>query len=98
MRLSTFVTSTFFTSMAIVLFGAYLKITHTEMADSWLLAGLLVTIAFVIGSLVEIWRSVHKSQFEKIMWTIAFIFMSGITGIAYMIFGRRDLPEGKAAV
>jgi hypothetical protein len=42
--------------------------------------------------LYEIWNSYRIDKNEKIMWTIAFIFMGilgAIAGIVYLLMGRK---------
>jgi type IV secretory pathway component VirB8 len=49
---------------------------------------------FVVSALTEVWRSVRINKNEKIMWTIAFIFMGflgAIAGIVYLLLGRKRI-------
>jgi type IV secretory pathway component VirB8 len=47
---------------------------------------------FVVSALSEVWRSERIDKNEKIMWTIAFVFMGflgAIAGIVYLLLGRK---------
>ncbi len=92
MKLGTLVTWSFFISLATSLVGALMKILHLPGADQLLIAGIVSNGVFVVTSLYEIWNSYRINKNEKIMWTIAFIFMGilgVIAGIVYLFIGRK---------
>jgi bacteriorhodopsin len=83
--------TSFFLSLATSIFGAALKIMHRPGSEPLLIVALFTTLVFIITALMEIRRSPKIDHREKTMWTIAFLFMSGFTGIVYMTMGRRKV-------
>jgi hypothetical protein len=75
MNLGTIVSWSFFISLVLVLLGAFMKILHLPGAEQLLIVGMVTNGVFVIAALSEVWRSERIDKNEKIMWTIAFIFM-----------------------
>lgn len=74
------------------LVGAFMKILHLPGADQLLIIGMVSNGVFVVSALSEVWRSVRIDKNEKIMWTIAFVFMEflgAIAGIVYLLMGRK---------
>jgi hypothetical protein len=39
----------------------------------------------------EIWQSGKIERIEKIMWTIAFLFLGGLAGLLYILLGRKHI-------
>lgn len=93
MKLGTIVKWSFIISFTITLIGAYLKITHTVGAETLLMIGVVSVLIFIASAIYEIRTSTRISHSEKTMWTIAFIFMSGIAGIVYFLMGRRRIAQ-----
>jgi len=91
MKLGTVVVTSFIIGFCITLFGAYLKMTHAENADTWLTAGFIVTLVFVATAIYEVRQSERVNNTEKMLWTLAFIFFSGIAGLVYLLFGRKRM-------
>lgn len=91
MNLGNVVKASFFVSPVITLIGAYLKITHAPGAETLLIIGTVTTLVFIISAIYEVRTSRRIDSREKTMWTIAFIFMSGITGIIYLLIGRKRI-------
>jgi hypothetical protein len=92
MNLGTIVSWSFFISLVLVLLGAFMKILHLPGAEQLLIVGMITNGVFVIAALSEVWRSERIDKNEKIMWTIAFIFMGflgTIAGIVYLLLGRK---------
>ncbi len=75
MNLGTIVTWSFFISLVLVLVGAFMKILHLPGAEQLLIVGMVTNGVFVVAALSEVWRSERIDKNEKIMWTIAFIFI-----------------------
>jgi hypothetical protein len=49
---------------------------------------------FIVSALSEVWGSVRINTNEKVMWTIAFIFMGflgALAGILYVVMGRKRI-------
>ena len=93
MKLGTIVKWSFIISFTITLIGAYLKITHAVGAETLLMIGVVSVLIFIASAIYEIRTSTRISHSEKTMWTIAFIFMSGIAGIVYFLMGRRRIAQ-----
>jgi predicted membrane channel-forming protein YqfA (hemolysin III family) len=90
MNLGTIVTWSFFISLFLVLVGAFMKILHLPGAEQLLIVAIVSNGVFVVTALSEMWRSERIDKNEKIMWTIAFIFIGGaIAGIVYLLLGRK---------
>ena len=92
MNLGTIVTWSFFISLVLVLVGAFMKILHLPGAEHLLIVGMVTNGVFVVAALSEVWRSERIDKNEKIMWTIAFIFMGFLgtmAGIVYLLLGRK---------
>lgn len=93
MNLKNTVTLSFVLSFLLSLVGAYLKIIHAENADSFLILGLIATLVFISTAIYEVRTSNRIDHAEKTMWTIAFIFMGGITGLIYFVIGRKRIAS-----
>lgn len=92
MNLGRIVTWSFFISLVLVLVGAFMKILHLPGAEQLLIVGMVTNGVFVVAALSEVWRSERIDKNEKIMWTIAFIFigfLGTIAGIVYLLLGRK---------
>jgi predicted membrane channel-forming protein YqfA (hemolysin III family) len=92
MNLGKIVSWSFFISLALSLVGALMKILHLPGAEQLLMVGVVSNGVFVVSALTEVWRSVRIDKNEKIMWTIAFVFMGflgAIAGIVYLLLGRK---------
>jgi type IV secretory pathway component VirB8 len=71
-----------------------MKILHLPGAEELLIVSVVSNGVFVVSALTEVWRSVRINKNEKIMWTIAFIFMGflgAIAGIVYLLLGRKRI-------
>ena len=91
MKLSTIVKASFWLSIANTLLGAYLKITHHSNAELFLITGIVLTMLFIVSAIIEVRSSTRIGFNEKTMWTIAFLFLSGIAGLVYMFLGRKRI-------
>ena len=94
MNLGRIVTWSFFISLVLVLVGAFMKILHLPGAEQLLIVGMVTNGVFVVSALSEVWRSERIDKNEKIMWTIAFIFigfLGTIAGIVYLLLGRKRI-------
>jgi type IV secretory pathway component VirB8 len=71
-----------------------MKILHLPGAEELLIVAVVSNGVFVVSALIEVWRSVRIDKNEKIMWTIAFVFMGllgAIAGIVYLLLGRKRI-------
>ncbi|KXK36796.1 MAG: PLDc N-terminal domain-containing protein [Saprospiraceae bacterium] len=91
MKLGTIVKWSFIISFMLSLIGAYFKITHLEGAHALLIIGVITTLIFIVSAIYEVRTSTRIDNSEKTMWTIAFIFMSGLAGIIYFFAGRKRI-------
>ena len=94
MNLGRIVTWSFFISLVLVLVGAFMKILHLPGAEQLLIVGMVTNGVFIVTALSEVWRSERIDKNEKIMWTIAFIFigfLGTIAGIVYLLLGRKRI-------
>jgi hypothetical protein len=93
MRLYNVVTTSFILSMILTLIAGYLKLTHAEGADIWLALCLIPYLVFIVLAIYEVRTSRRIGLSEKTMWTFAFIFFISITGLIYMLVGRRRIAN-----
>jgi 4-hydroxybenzoate polyprenyltransferase len=91
MKTGIIVKSSFALSILTTVVGACLKIIHSEGVEVLLIIGLIVSLIFIIAAVYEVRKSKRIGFAEKAIWTIALIFIGGITGIVYMIGGRRRI-------
>ncbi|MBC7851722.1 MAG: PLDc N-terminal domain-containing protein [Chitinophagaceae bacterium] len=93
MKLGTIVKLSFIASLIVTIIGAYLKITHWQGAEALLVTGVITTLIFIVSAIYEVRTSRRIDHTEKTMWTIAFIFFSGIAGIIYFSIGRKRIAR-----
>ena len=91
MKIGTIVITSFIISFILTLVGAYLKINHSEGADTWLTIGIISSIVFIVTAIYEVRTSKRIDQAEKNMWTLGFIFFSSIAGLIYVFISRRRI-------
>ncbi|MEO7530753.1 MAG: PLDc N-terminal domain-containing protein [Sediminibacterium sp.] len=91
MKLGSIVKTSFILGFIITLIGAYLKIIHSEVASTLLILGVIMTLIFIVSAIIEVRTSNRIENSEKTMWTLAFIFFSGLAGITYFLVGRRRI-------
>lgn len=82
------VPTSFFAGVLFSLIGAYLKVRHLDGANYVLAAGLLCSVVFIIFALVEVWNTDRVRKQDRILWTIAIVFLGGIGGLIYLIKRR----------
>ena len=82
-------------SIVFVLVGSLFKIMHYPNADILLIMGLICSLILIITGIYEVRTSKRISGSEKTMWTIGFLFMSGIVGIVYVLSGRKRIAPLK---
>jgi len=91
MKPGIIVKASFLLTMLVTLIGVYLKITHTEGSDTLLIIGVIVTLIFIVSAIYEVRTSIKIPSSEKNMWTMAFIFFSGLAGLIYFFMARRRI-------
>jgi hypothetical protein len=91
MKTGIIVKTSFALSILTTVVGTCLKIIHAGGAEVFLIIGLIASLIFIVTAVYEVRTSKRIGYAEKTMWTIALIFIGGITGIIYMIVGRRRI-------
>jgi hypothetical protein len=56
-----------------------------------LIIGVISHYLVAILAMLEIWQSAKIERNEKIMWTIAFLFLGGLVGLLYVFVGRKRI-------
>jgi hypothetical protein len=95
MKLGTIVKTSFIVSFVITLIGAYLKIVHSGGAETALGIGVISTLIFIVAAIYEVRTSKRIENSEKTMWTLGFIFFSGLAGLIYFLIGRRRIATNR---
>ncbi|MDB5197010.1 MAG: putative transrane protein [Flaviaesturariibacter sp.] len=85
--------ASFFAALAAAVIGVARKITHASGAEEIMILAFLFTSIYMICGIMEVNRSPRINSSEKIMWTVGFLFMSGITAIVYLVSGRRRIAD-----
>ncbi|TBR18370.1 MAG: hypothetical protein EPO57_07130 [Chitinophagaceae bacterium] len=70
---------------------AIFKLDHLPLGNELLIATVFSAIIFISLAIYEVTQSSRFSKNEKFMWTISFIFFSGIAGAVYLMLGRKRL-------
>src|SRR5215471_13369038 len=91
MKLGTVVKTTFVVGLLITLIGAYIKATHSEGAEVFLIIGAMAWLSFIVATIYEVRTSDRIDKIEKTTWTIAFIVFGGIAGLIYFLTSRRRI-------
>ena len=85
-------------AISVSLFSIWAKLTHHAWGDDSMTIALILIIAGVILGLMEVFKSDHIDNTEKVMWTVAFIFITTIGFICYVAFGRKRVIAGRPTV
>ena len=91
MKKDTVIKVSFVLSLLLTSAGAMLKILHEPKSEPFLILGIIASIIFIVLAIYEVRTSTRIDRTEKTMWTIAFIFMCGLTGLIYFIMGRKRI-------
>jgi membrane protein CcdC involved in cytochrome C biogenesis len=91
MKLGTIVKASFIVSFLLTLIGAYLKILHSNEAETFLIIGLVASLIFIVTAIYEVRTSKRIDHRQKTLWTIGFILLSGVTGLLYIFIGRKNV-------
>ena len=81
----------FWVSFAFQFIGPLFKIMHLPFAEELLFIVIISHFLVAILALFEIWQSGKIERIEKIMWTIAFLFLGGLVGLLYVLVGRKRI-------
>ncbi len=78
----------FLVALVITFTGAYLKVTHREGADTWMMIGIsLSAIAIGLGIYDVVTSPISRSR--KIIWVLSFLLFGWLGFIFYLIVGKR---------
>jgi uncharacterized membrane protein YfcA len=78
-------------SIVITFIGVFSKIKYIEHGQLILIIGVLLTLAYMILGIKEVNKSTRIKDSEKIMWTVGFIFFGFVTGLVYLLSGRKRI-------
>ncbi len=81
----------FWLSFAFQFIGPLFKIMHLPFAEELLFIGIISHFLVAILAMFEIWQSGKIERIEKIMWTVAFLFLGGLAGLLYILDGRKRI-------
>jgi hypothetical protein len=81
----------FWLSFAFQLIGPFFKIMHLPLGEELLIAGIVSHYLLAAFAITEIWQSGKIERIEKIMWTVAFLFLGGLVGLLYILMGRKRI-------
>ena len=85
------VKASFWLTFALTLIGAILKLQKLEFSGVFMTLGILALITFIVSCLLEVYESKTIDGTERFMWTIGFVFLWFMTGIFYLISGRKRI-------
>ena len=71
-----------------------MKIVHQPTADTWIIAGLVLTFIFLVTALYEVFTSPRIQPREKILWGLGFVMMLAFTGLYDLLSERRRIVTG----
>lgn len=73
--------------------GAIFITSHWAGANIIVAVEFLTPILFIILSVIEVLHSNKIDKTEKSMWIIGLIFITSITGVVYILSGRKRIIE-----
>jgi hypothetical protein len=82
----------YFLGITLTFLGAIFKVMHFPMVLFLLVPGIIFSIIAIVLGLIEVYNSPRADKADKIMWTIALIFMNGIAGLIYL-FARKKFKK-----
>lgn len=78
-------------SILLIIIGGNMKIAHLKFSSFFLIIGLISSIFYIIAGIHEVYKSKKIDNSEKAMWIIGFTFMSFVTGLLYIFYGRKRI-------
>ena len=91
MKIERILNISFFISVIGISIGAVLKIMHSPFADLLLQISIAFYLVFAVLALYEVFQSNRIEKNEKFMWTIGLLFLGTLTGILYLVTGRKRI-------
>jgi ABC-type polysaccharide/polyol phosphate export permease len=65
------------------LLGIFFKISHYPHGSLLISISVITSLVFIILGLIDVFKNNNSKSYEKIMWTVGFIFLSWIAGLLY---------------
>lgn len=65
------------------LLGTFFKISHYPHGSLLISISVITSLVFIILGLIDVYKDNNPKPYEKIMWTVGFIFLSWIAGLLY---------------
>ncbi|WP_460569550.1 hypothetical protein [Flaviaesturariibacter terrae] len=93
MTKSRIVPASFILGLVFTIIGAMQKILHHANADVWMILSAVLTGVFIISTIYEVQTSKKATRAEKTLWSLAFVFFSGIAGIVYLLSARKKIAS-----
>lgn len=83
--------TSFILMVCISIIGVILKVMDNAWTEAFLIVAVLTALIFMATAINEVSSSSKIDRNEKIMWSLGFIFMCGITGLIYLLSGRKRI-------
>lgn len=83
----------FILTILMIIISSALFVSHSPYADTLMNFVFLSSLIFIIIAIYEVTSSKNLNTDEKIIWTIAFIFMNVIAGAVYLLIGRKRITN-----
>ena len=68
--------------------AAFMRLQGHPSSVNLMIIGLVFALLFMILALIEIWNADHFQQRDRVMWSIAVVFLGTIGGLIYFMRGR----------
>ncbi len=80
-------------SVVFSIIGALLKINHykTFTAETSLIIALITNLFYIVIGLIEINKSTKINGKKKLLWNLCFIIIPSLTGLFYLLNGRKRI-------
>lgn len=91
MKSGVMLCATLFASVVATIVGTLYKIQKVSFGESLLWAAILLYLLFLVIAIYEIIRSKQIDKSEKTLWILALIFFSSVTGLIYLLIGRKKI-------
>jgi uncharacterized membrane protein YjdF len=91
MRKSSIVPASFIIGFVTTIIGGIQKILHKPNASVWMIISVVLIFIFMISAIYEVQTSKKATKSEKTMWSLAFVFFSGIAGLIYLLSARNKI-------
>lgn len=93
MNLNRMLVPVFLVSFSMTMIGAIMKILHYDGSDTLMMVGFIGSALFACMAIYVVVSGKAFCRSEKIMWTMALIFLGSLGGLIYILAGRRQLKS-----